>query len=200
MRFADDSPSWCYLPQEILHRILHFVDDWDIRIHFGFTERLESHRYDAVRSIVRMDAYYKWSCGDLCGPHCNVHRHGVDFNPILHPVVSNPPSTFLYIPPHHLGRLDSKFMQPWQKFTFTVPLPKLVNGGSLHKPRSRINDMLEVTIVQYADSVSYEMGVWRVRRKTGEKPEMEEKNMYYLDGLSRELYYTDFLMWCYDVV
>ena len=202
MRFTDDSPSWCYLPPELLRHVLHFVDDWDIRIHFGFIEKLESHRYDAVRYFIRNGAYYRFQCVEACLQDCKKHRHGVNFNPITTPTITNPPARHLCVPPHLFDRImkNPKITGPWKKFSLTFPLSGYVEDEKRAKSaRGRANDILMATIVQFEDCVTYNIGVWRIKRKNGEGAK-EGKHIYYLDGLSPDTYFTDFLEWTFDVV
>jgi hypothetical protein len=186
MRFTRNSPL--YLPQELLRLIFSYVDDLDIRRHFRFFERLTDDRYDALRRVVRYDYYYRWQCRASCLPSCTGHRHPLSYNPVLTPVYtgSGSPPTPSSLPS------NPKAVGAWKKFSICFPLLNCVQ-------RERSSDLLHVTIVQFDHCVTYDVGIWIIKRKTGEGAK-ERDHMYYLDGLPPDTYFTDYLEWSFDVV
>ena len=188
MRFTHGSAL--YLPPELLSHVFSFIDDLDIRRYFKLIGRLTSDRYDAVKRVVRR-AYVQWQCDAVCPPNCSKHRYPLQFNAITTPTytgVGSPPAWRL--PPS----LNPKASGPWQHFSLCF---RLLNGSDRVK-RERSSDLILATIVQYEHCVTYDVGMWIVKKRTGEHPH-ENNGMYVSAELSSKEYFTDYHQWKFDV-
>ena len=196
-----------YLPDEILEHILSYVEDVDTRRYFGVYTKLNKERYDAVRTAIPLTRYYQWQCLKTCPLDCEKHEYPFEFNPILTPVLSqgnygvNFESVF-NAPTHGFSPIGN-----YTKYSISYGLPNLVEGNRVPSilfehsnvsHRYSLHDMMHVDILVFENSVIYHVGIWRIKRKTGENAK-ETKCMYYLGEFDQEHFFTDYLLYSYEL-
>jgi hypothetical protein len=186
-----------YLPNEILELIISYIEDVDTRRYFGVYTKLKKERYNAVRTVIPLTRYFKWQCRNTCSIGCENHKFSFNFNPLLTPVLSQ--GNYIYIDPEKDIGFDGCSIERgnYTKYSITYTLPNLVKRNEINN-----NDIMDVDILVFENYVIYEFGIWRIKRKTGEK-EKETKCMYYLgefdNELDKENYFTDYLTYSYKL-
>lgn len=198
-----------YLPIEIREKIISMVDDIDIRRYFRVYNKIDITKYKILEKIFPTRIYAKWACRSsncdgLASGICHIHKHPYNFNPIINPIAekysTNPIETI-----HYNSMKDKmetilrshKTIGPYKHYHFIYDLPNHIEG-EYRENNGGGCDMMEIDISEFNESVVYEIGIWKVKKKTGENMK-ENKNMYHMGSLSTKEYFTDFVEYSYEL-
>ena len=93
---------------------------------------------------------------------------------------------------------SDKTIGPYKHYHFIYDLQNHIEG-EYRENNGGGYDMMDIDISEFNESVVYEIGIWKVKKKTGEKMK-ETKNMYHIGKLSTEEYFTDDIQYSYELV
>ena len=190
------------LPIDLIERIISLVEDIDIRRYFGVYNKIDITKYKFLEKIFPTKIYYNWCCLDTCPENCDIHEVPKNFNPVLTPIIKNVSTNIAsrWIIENHKLKLinrNNKTKGHYKCYKIRYELPNHIEGD-YRKYQGGGADIMEIEIYVYDKCVTYDLGIWKIKKKTGQK-ELENKNMYNMGNLDTNIYYTDYLEWSYDL-
>ena len=177
-----------YLPVEIKEKIISMVDDIDIRRYFGVYSKLDKSRYKILNKLFPIEIFYRWKIDKPEG-----------FNPVINPINTG----IREIPLVYNVYLDGK----WQDYEYKKAIGNyntyeirynLQNhlDGKYREDNGWGKDIMDINIIVYDNVVIYDIGIYKIKKKTGNRA-IEDKNIYYIGKMDKNLYYADYIDYRY---
>jgi len=148
-----------------------------------------------LEKIFPIKIFYRWK-GDVAE----------DFNPVLTQIDEGGNDSHSYKPflkwiVEDGGKIrtiqrSDKTVGIFKKYEIRYNLPNFIEDD-FRKENGGGYDMMDIEIFVFNECVAYDIGIWKIKKKTGEK-EIENKNIYHMGKLDTDTYFTDYLQWSYD--
>ena len=165
------------------------VDNIEIRRYFNVYNKIDLTRYQFLNKILPTNFYYKWKKKDT------------QFNPFVKHIKSGEQYQHTYTNSLVVGdtvlNVENISVEPYKEYNIVLEVPNHIEG-EYRQNNGGGCDMMEIDISEFNESVVYEIGIWKVKKKTGENMK-ENKNMYHMGSLSTKEYFTDFVEYSYEL-
>ena len=169
------------LPEELIYLIISMVDNIEIRRYFNVYNKIDLNSYQFLNKILPTNFYYKWKKKDT------------QFNPFVKHIKSGEQFQLTYANSLVVG--NTVFNEPYKEYNIVLEVPNHIEG-EYRQNYGGSNDMMEINITQFEKCIFYDVGIYKLKKKTGEK-NIENQHWFHLGDFDKNEYFTDYIEFKY---